>query len=261
MSSSIKPNKPSPFLGRRDEFEVRTWIYQVKQYLWLVEVGNLTGLTEETKISFASTFFQGTAAAWWYTLVNSNSIPKTWVEFEEAIIAEFVPFDSVQRSRDKLRKLVQRTSVTSYLTEFRNIVLTIPGMSEGEKVDRFSQGLKPNIRLEVMKAGAQTMSDASRIALNVDSALFGAGMFRFQNDGGFPGSQYTPMEIGNVEQRDQDRSNNACCKCHKVGCRPWKCGKKAKQDQNTRRRTGQAAVSNTTAGKSAECDKCKSGNE
>ena len=114
MSNSIKPNKPSPFLGRREEFEVRTWIYQVKQYLSLVEVGNLTGLTEETKISFASTFFQGTDAARWYTLVNSNSIPKTWVEFEEAIIAEFVPFDSVQRSRNKYRKLVQRTSVTSY---------------------------------------------------------------------------------------------------------------------------------------------------
>ena len=133
MSSSIKPNKPSPFLGRMDEFEVRTWIYQVKQYLSLVEVGNLTGLTEETKISFASTFFQGTAAAWWYTAVNSNSIPKTWVEFEEAIIAEFVTFDSVQRSREKLRKLVQRTSVTSYLTEFRNIVLTIPGTSEEKR--------------------------------------------------------------------------------------------------------------------------------
>ena len=82
------------------------------------------------------------------------------MEFEEAIFAEFIPFDSVQRSRDKLKKLVQRTSVTSHLTEFRNIVLTIPGMGEGEKVDRFSQGLKPNIRLEVMKAGAQTMSDA-----------------------------------------------------------------------------------------------------
>ena len=86
MSNSIKPNKPSPFLGRRDEFEVRTWIYQVKQYLSLVEVGNLTGLTEETKISFASTFFQGTAAAWWYTLVNSNSIPKTWLSLKKQLL-------------------------------------------------------------------------------------------------------------------------------------------------------------------------------
>lgn len=259
--TSIKPNKPRPFFGKRDEFEVRTWIYQVKQYLALVEVGHPTGLTQETKISFASTFFAGTAAAWWYTLVNSNSIPTTWEAFEKAIIEEFIPFDSVQRSRDKLRRLVQRTSVTNYLSEFRNIVLTIPGMSEGEKVDRFSQGLKPNIRLEVMKSGAQTMTDASRIALNVDSALFGAGMFRFQNNSPFPGHQYTPMQIGNIEQRNKDRSNNSCFKCHKIGCRPWKCGQDARQGQGSGRRARQATISNASAGNCAECEVCKSKNE
>lgn len=259
--TSIKPNKPRPFYGKRDEFEVRTWIYQVKQYLALVEVGHLTGLTQETKISFASTFFAGTAAAWWYTLVNSSTIPTTWEAFEKAIIDEFIPFDSVQRSRDKLRRLVQRTSVTNYLTEFRNIVLTIPGISEGEKVDRFSQGLKPNIRLEVMKAGSQTMTEASRIALNVDSALFGAGMFRNQNSGPFPSVLHTPMEIGNFEQRNKDRSNNACFKCHKVGCRPWKCGKVASQGQGSGRSANQAAISNSSAGSCAECEGCKSKNE
>lgn len=222
--SLIKPNKPSPFDGKRDDFQVRTWLYQMKQYLALVEVGNDKKLADETKITFASSYFSGTAAAWWYTLVGSNNVPKEWGEFENAIIQEFVPFDSVQRSRDKLRKLLQRTSVSSYLTEFRNIVLTIPGMSEGEIVDRFCQGLKPNIRLEVLKSGVQTMNEASRIALNVDSALFGAGMLGFQYGRNTGSSQYTPMEIGNVEQRDKDRQNNACFKCHKVGCRPWKCG-------------------------------------
>ena len=29
------------------------------------------------------------------------------------------------------------------------------------------QGLKPQVQLEVMKAGVQTMNDASRIALNI----------------------------------------------------------------------------------------------
>jgi len=253
--TSIKPNKPRAFLGKRDEFEVRTWIYQVKQYLALVDVGNENPLSAETKISFAATFFSGTAAAWWYTLVGTNTIPTTWEEFENALIAEFVPFDSVQRSRDKLRRLVQRTSVTSYLAEFRNIILTIPGMSEGEKVDRFSQGLKPNIRLEVMKAGAQTMTDASKIALNVDSALFGAGMLNFQNNSGFTISSYTPMEIGNFEQRDSDRKNNACFKCHKVGCRPWKCGKGSRRDQED-----SVKISNSNVTDCAECEKCNSKN-
>lgn len=73
-------------------------------------------------------------------VVHSSGVqqcPKGMGEFEKAIIQAVVPFDSVQRSRDKLRKLLQRTSVSSYLAKFRNIVLTIPDMSEGEVVDRF----------------------------------------------------------------------------------------------------------------------------
>lgn len=224
--ASLKPNKPDRFDGKREEFTVRTWIYQVKQYLTLIQVGNNLNLTEEQKVTFAATYLSGTAAAWWYTRVASNTIPATIVDFENALVQEFVPFDSVQRSRDKLRRLVQRTSVSSYLSEFRNIVLMITTMSEGEKVDRFCQGLKPQVRLEVMKAGAQTMNDASRIALNVDAALFGAGMYQSY---GFQSSAPTPMEIGNFEQRKKDRENNACYKCHKVGCRPYKCSPRVRK--------------------------------
>ena len=226
--ASLKPNKPVTFDGKRDEFTVRTWIYQVKQYLNLVQVGTELNLDDPTKISFAATFLSGTAAAWWYTRVGSNTVPNTWNDFENALLQEFVPFDSVQRSRDKLRRLVQRTSVSVYLSEFRNITLTIPGISEGEQVDRFCQGLKPQVRLEVMKAGAQTMIEASRIALNVDAALFGAGMYHHQGHGRY-NSGPTPMEIGNFEKRNEDRKRNACFSCHKVGCRPWKCRNKGRK--------------------------------
>ncbi len=96
------------------------------------------------------------------------------------------------------------------MSEFRNIILTIPVISEGEQVDRFCQGLKPQVRLEIMKAGAQTMNDASRIALNVDAALFGAGMHHEYY--GYS-SGPTPIEIGNFEQRKRDRERNAYFKC------------------------------------------------
>ena len=90
--------------------------------------------------------------------------------FENAVYQECF-FDTFIRSRDKLRRLVHRKSVSNYLSEFRNIVLTISDMSVGEKVDLFCQGLKPKIRLEVLKPGAGTMIDASRIVLNLDSGL------------------------------------------------------------------------------------------
>ena len=45
-------------------------------------------------------------------------------------------------------------------------------MSEGDQVDELFQGLKLNLRLEVMKSGAQTMNDKMKICLNVDAAFF-----------------------------------------------------------------------------------------
>ncbi len=124
------------------------------------------------RISFASSFLTGTAANLWYTVVAGNRSPATWEEFEGAIWNEFIPFDSEQRSRDTLRRLVQRTSVSDYLSEFRNIVLMILGVNEGEQLDRFCQSLKPHVRLEVLKPGARITDEAARIALNVDSTMF-----------------------------------------------------------------------------------------
>ena len=229
--ASLKPNKPSTFDGQRDEYTVRTWLYQVKQCLLLIQVGNALNIDDATKVSFAASFFTGTAAAWWFTRVAGNTIPTNWEAFENAVLQELVPFDSVLRSRDKLRKLVQRTSVSSYLSEFRNILLTIPEMSELEQVDRFCQGLEPQIRLEVLKAEARTIIDASRIALNVDSVLWGAGVHSFQRQR-YTGP--TPMEIGNIEQRRKDLRNNSCFKCHTLGFRPRRCGTGHSRTTNVR---------------------------
>ena len=229
--AALKPNRPCVYEGKRDEYTVRAWLYQVSQYLSLVQVGNQVPLDEDTKISYASTFFAGNAAAWWYTIMVSNSRPTTWAGFEALVVKEFVPADSVQRSRDKLRRLYQKTSVAAYLSEFRNIILTIPEVNDGEKLDRFCQGLKSQIKIEVLKAGAKNLEEASRIALNVDSALFGSRSNyyqRFQRE-----KSPVPMEIGNTEQKKTDLSNNACFNCHTPGCRPWKCSNSTTRNRSS----------------------------
>ncbi len=86
------------------------------------------------------------------------------------------------------------------------------------------------------------MTDASRNALNIYSALFGAGIHRRQGYGG-QNSGPTPMEIGNFEKRDEDLKRNACFKCHKVGCRPWKFVKNGQK---------QASITNTRMNDGAE---------
>lgn len=250
----IKPSKPEAFEGRRDALHVNTWLYQVEMYLNVCQMNNPQQLiAENMKVSVASTLLKGTAANWWFILVQSGQAPGQWDEFVNCVRTEFIPQDSIRRARDRLRGLVQRTSVSAYLNQFRNIVIAIPGMNEGEKLDRFCTGLKPQVRLEVMKGNPENLADASKIALNVDNALMGAGMF---NPGGYSGfnmnhgsssgssSAPQPMDIGNVEgnmhyrgksfkpkkkgqktndtQRQSDLQNNACFVCHKPGCRPWK---------------------------------------
>ncbi len=142
------------------------------------------------------------------------------------------------------------TSVSDYLRAFRNIVLMIPGVSEGEQIDRFCQGLEPHIKLEVLKAGARSMDEAAGIALNVDSAMSGAGMLPFQAQGRkyFDSRSFgplsTPMEIGNVERqrnrvgrgfsRRKDLLNNACFTWQKDECRAWKYNER--KTRNDRRR-------------------------
>lgn len=168
-------------------------------------------------------------------------MPTTWDLFKAVVVKEFVPDDHVRRARDKLRKLKQTSSVSKYLSEFRNVVLTVPDVTDGEKWDKFCAGLKYEIRLEVMQSSVTNFEEAAQIALRVDSALWSASNFPDNKPAGSSsGDAPTPMEIGNMErsplgaprqpmtpQRLRDLRSNACFTCHKVGCRPWKHKKNA----------------------------------
>lgn len=235
MSSiNLKPNKPDTYDGKRDFLTVNAWLYQVEQYLSLIQLGSPDALiSDHNQISFASSYLKGNAAVWWFNLINSNSSPTTWALFRESIVNEFVPADHARRARDKLRKIKQTGSVEKYLAEYRNIVLTINDMNDGEKMDRFVEGLKYSVKVEVLKSGCNSFEDCARIALNIDSAIWGAKRNSFYVASTPHRDGVVPMEIGNLngaisskaqrEQRRKDLIKGACFKCHKEGCRPWKC--------------------------------------
>ena len=240
----MKPSKLGPFEGKRDSLVVETWLYQLDVYLNLLQVANPNVvLDENSRVMFATTLLKGHAANWWYMLVQAGQAPVQWESFKTALRNEFVPQNSERRNRDKLRVLRQTASVAGYLTAFRNLVIAIPGMNEAEKLDRFTAGLKNEVKIEVLKANPPDFNTASQIALNVDNSFYGAGMFSRSVSSG--GAGPAPMEIGNLEgathyrgktfkkgkkgknkktQRDTDLANNACFSCHTKGCRPWKCG-------------------------------------
>ncbi len=126
------------------------------------------------------------------------------------------------------------------VAEFRSIAIGIPDISQGEKLDRFIEGLKRDTKLEVLKANVGSFEQAVHVALNMDRALFGSKISGSKNfrqhglSGNFGGSSQNyhgfeedKLETKNVErreevnQRQKDRINKSCFTSHKKGCRPW----------------------------------------
>eukprot|EP00171_Calliarthron_tuberculosum_P008642 IDg8642t1 len=145
----FKANPPDLFGGKRDFLEVNTWLYKMEQYFRIVELFSPGFLSNGAdRVMIASTFLTETAAIWWYTRVQGGLLPSTWEDFCLALKNEFVPAGHVRQARDKLRRLKQSRSVSRYLSSFRNVILTIPDITEGEKMDKFVDGLKDELRIE-----------------------------------------------------------------------------------------------------------------
>lgn len=122
------------------------------------------------------------------------------------MVAEFIPADHTRRAGDKLKQLKQIGSVERFVSEYRNLILMIGDMNDGEKVDRFVDGLKYNVRVEVLKTNCNSFEECARVALNIESAIWRARRGNSGNSFVTPiHSGPTPMEIGK-EKRHRDKS-------------------------------------------------------
>lgn len=187
---------------------------------------------DKNQTCFAFSFPKGSAAIWRYKNVSFGIVPSTQNDSKYAVSQGFIPRDHSKRVRDRIRNLKQPRSVAKYLDNFLDIVFTINGMQEDEKIDRFIHGLKQHVRIEVLKRQAEPLDESTRIAFNVNSAIWRASGFSHENGNHSNGNRHTPtnfrlrdksmlMKIGNVlhgklfraqrEQRLKDMEIGACC--------------------------------------------------
>jgi hypothetical protein len=159
----------------------------------------------------------------------------SWDEFKALIGAHFKPINSVKAARDKLANHRQTRSVQEYTYRFRQIILEIPSMSEDEKLDRFTRGLKPQTRNEVELREPSSLDELVRIAERFDS-------ISFQTNQREPERRYVPrpafvrndpMEIDNIQykklsdhEKETLRKNGDCFYCRKHGHRAIDCPEK-----------------------------------
>lgn len=100
-------------------------------------------------------------------LLQGGQAHDDWKAWQNDVRRKFSPQDSVRQFREKLCALEQNTSVSDFLNDFRNIFIAIPGISKDKNIDNLCVGLRPQIRMKVVKAGPENVDTAAWIYLKL----------------------------------------------------------------------------------------------
>lgn len=217
----IKPDRPSPFSGKKFE-SLEAWIFQMQQYCELAPV------PEGDRIRFAATFLKDQAALWWrsyFQTINWQVAAPNWDGFVAALRQQFIPVNTTISAYDRLQRLTQKTSVNLYNHEFRAVMLELPDMDQATRMNYYLRGLKDNLRPFVAMQQPADLATAEAIAERVDAVTFKPAA---RNPGFRPNLAYrspggaAPMEldaIGKLTQPERDRLRKigGCFRCRKPG--------------------------------------------
>jgi hypothetical protein len=227
------------YYGEKDSAELDTWVFQMEEYF-----AATPGLGEADKVRFGGVNLRGQAAAWWRDVGKTDKRPATWEAFVSELSRMFMPVARAQVARQKLAGARQRDkeSVTSYISYLRRLYLSIPRISEDEKVDRFIRGLSPHLqdkvgdKLDERDEGEQiTFEQAAGIAAKIEARQAGRRRTNWRSDRGGETTGPTPMELGAMQgnnghkgppgQKDRPKGNG-CWHCGEEGHIARHCPKK-----------------------------------
>lgn len=215
-STAARPNKPSPLSGKPGTVEA--WCSHMDSYVHLND--------PEEACRIASTYLDGEAFNWWHTYRRSNVV-SDWNAFRTAIVRRFSPLNKTQAARDKLHSWRQVKDVGTFNKTFLSIVMDIPDITEEEKIDRYSRGLKRDIWRALC---IKTYSELERVmtdALRVESAKVGASR-SLGNASSIHAKPYVsagvPMDISSIkvekltpEERQRCMREGLCLRCREKG--------------------------------------------
>ena len=106
--------------------------------------------TDVQRISTATMRLNGPALDWVLVNCTQPTCPGAWVCFVETLMWTFAPLDRSLTARADLAACRQTSSVAEYLMRFNLATAPITDLHASEKVQRFVEGLKHNVRREVL---------------------------------------------------------------------------------------------------------------
>ena len=122
---------------------------------------------ERQQIDARVTCLEEQALSW---ALAHEGVYATAQEWDDALVAEF-PGESAQEARSSLRSMrYAGKNLEEHEATFLRRVASVPGMTEGEKVDLWinSFGNLPEMRAQIDRAGPETWKHAAKIARRED---------------------------------------------------------------------------------------------
>lgn len=183
-SERFRRLNPPTFIEAKDPIEAENWLRTMERMFTYAHV-------EETeKVICASFMLRGSAGHWWDTLVSmGETVDLTWGKFCEIFRTKY--FSTTVRNQ-KLNEFIQlrqgSMTVTEYIMKFEELSRFATHMVDknGNKVDRFLEGLRPELNRDVLMSGVQNLNfpevaDKALMAEQAELRIFKARETRYQN--------------------------------------------------------------------------------
>jgi len=186
----------------------------------------VSGSEPDEACRIACTYLDGEAFTWWQSYCTTTGIPD-WDTLRTCLVRRFNPLNKVQAARNKLHGWRQLKDVGTFNKTFLSIVMDIPDITESEKIDRYSHGLKRAIWEPLCIRTYVNLESLMTDALRIEAAKAGA----FRSPGGSSSHATTqadggvaPMDLSSIkvakltpEERQRCMNEGLCLRCREKG--------------------------------------------
>jgi hypothetical protein len=170
--------KPDLYHGDRTKLE--TWILQFDRYFHMAG----DNIEDNDQVIHATSYMKGDAEKWVAPMLRrymDTSIKdkenvklfEDWDLFKAKLRQVFSPIKESLVAKQKIQTLQQTKSAADYTTIFQQYAATLEWGDEALQ-EMYKQGLKPNVRRELMRSGASitTLKELTDEAIRIDNDLF-----------------------------------------------------------------------------------------
>ncbi|CAI5470594.1 unnamed protein product [Closterium sp. Yama58-4] len=163
---AARPRLPEAFDPSAKGSDVRRFVATLEIYF--EAIGCSTPTYDAARIRLAATLLRGPALEWIYNTDVARG-EKSWAQFRADLIERFEPINTTYMARQQIHRHKQYSSVAQYTQQMELLFNRIPDLTEGEKIQAYTEGLKLEIRRQVIAANYNSYRDIVRAAERYDA--------------------------------------------------------------------------------------------